>query len=415
MRESLRYAPSMAPKAQRLPRTVWVLGWISFFADVASEMAYPIIPVFVKTVLGVSTTALGAIEGIANGLVSIMKGWSGWHSDRGGRRVPYIQVGYGLSTIGKPLIGFASGAGLVLAARSLDRIGKGVRTTARDALIADAVPKSLRGRAFGLHRALDNAGAFVGAIVAITFLALLGNNLRAIFFIAFVPGLLSVLITLFLRELPTDAASSWAPTEARQAERFSTGYWKSLTVMLLFALGDSTDTFLLLRAAQHFEGVPLPSWLPALPPIATGLVWTTLAYTLYNITALLVSYPGGALSDRIGRWPVMALGMGIYVAVYVGFAFLGTWWLWLLFALYGVYSGLTNGVQKSLVADVAPAGKTGTAMGIFYMSTGFAAIFASLIAGVLWDAFGPSAAFGFGAGMAALSLVLIPILRPLRH
>lgn len=413
---SLRYARAVSTRTDRLPRTVWILGWVSYFADVASEMVYPVFPVFVKSVLGVSTAAWGGIEGLANGVVSLMRGWSGWHSDRIGRRLPHIRAGYAMSAVGKPIAGLASGAGLVLASRLIDRVGKGVRTTARDAMIADAVPPSLRGRAFGLHRALDNAGAFTGALLAIALISVFKDNLRAIFFIAFIPGVISVVITFLVRERAATpvALEAEAPSPTLPKLGFSPAYYRSLAILLVFAIGDSSDTFLLLRAADRFASFELPVWLPALPPIAASLVWTTLAYTLFNVTSLIVSYPGGLISDRIGRWPVMLLGLAIYSGVYAGFALLDIGWVWVLFAFYGIYSGLTNGVQKSLIADLAPPERKGTAMGLFYMATGFAAILASTIAGVLWDAFSPAVALGFGAGMAALSMVVALLLKPWR-
>lgn len=409
----------MPTEPARLPKRVWVLGWISFFADVASEMVYPIIPIFLTTVLKAPATALGAIEGFAEAIVSFMKGWSGWHSDRTGKRLPYVRWGYGLSAVGKPLLGLATAWPTVFLARSTDRLGKGLRTSARDALIADAVDRSIYGRAFGLHRAMDTAGAFVGGLLAIVLLLLLPDNLRAIFFVAALPGLASVVLTFALREpeLPaaTHAEKADQGTFAQLREtlrEMPPAYWRAVTITLLFGLANSSDTFLLLRANQVFqEGNPLGARLAALSPETAALIVTTLAYTLYNITYVATSYPAGLLSDRIGRWRVLAAGFVLYAGVYSGFAFANSSSIWMLFALYGVYAGLTNGVGKALVADHAPSHARGTAIGFFTMASGGITLAGNVVAGLLWDFVGPQATFFAGSGIALAVVLLIPLSR----
>lgn len=387
--------------SQRIPRTVWKLGWISFFADVSSEMAYPIIPLFLKNTLKASVGSLGIIEGTAEAIVSFMKGWSGWHSDRIGKRVPYIRWGYGLSAAGKPLIGLATVWPLVLVARVVDRLGKGLRTTARDALVADAVPKSMLGRAFGLHRGLDTAGALVGVLVAWWLVQLIPGNYRTIFLLAGIPGVASVILTFMIRERKAgDVEDLSQPMELTPLTRsprevlrsMPPGYWFALVLTLLFALANSSDTFLLLRSSQ------------------LGLKddQVIFVYALYNVAYMLLSYPAGLLSDKIGRWGVMGAGWILYVGVYAGFATLGQAALWPLFLLYGVYMGLTKGVGSALVADFAPKDARGTAMGLFNMLLGGATLLASLIAGILWDQIGPRAPFWFGSIVAAIAVLTIP-------
>jgi MFS family permease len=397
---------------------VWLLGWISLFADIASEMVYPIIPFFVTGVLKAPAVVLGAIEGLSEAIVSFMKGWSGWHSDRSGTRVPYIRWGYGLSALGKPLLGLAAGWPLVLLARTSDRFGKGLRTTARDALIADSVDRSQYGRAFGLHRAMDTTGAFLGGVLAVVLLAVIPGDLRRIFLIAAVPGVASVLLTMILRDVRRERPSEQPTTRARLSA-LPRGYWRAVGITLLFGLANSSDTFLLLRAQGLFGdalkrdpsafGGLLDRFGQAAVTLSGPLILTTLAYLLYNLLFVGVSYPAGVLSDRVGRWRVIAAGYFLYALVYAGFAYATTAWVWVLFAVYGVYNGLTQGVNKALVADHAPADSRGTALGFFFMASGFMTLLGNLIAGALWDNVGPHAAFWFGSVTALVALALIPM------
>jgi MFS family permease len=395
-----------------LPRRVWILGWISLFADVASEMIYPIIPIFMSRVLMAPVLALGFVEGFAEAIVSFMKGWSGWHSDQTGKRVPYVQVGYGLSALGKPIIGFASMTGMVLFGRALDRFGKGIRTTSRDALLADSVEKADYGRAYGLHRALDTTGAFLGGVVLLVLLATVVRqlaDLRTVFLIAIIPGAISVAFTFLLREArDPEPAAEKTPVAARLSG-MPGGYWRAIAVTLMFGLGNSSDTFLILRANEVFRNSH-PSFFGLFSQttaVEGALIMTTLAYLLYNLTYVLFSYPAGLLSDRIGRWPVFGTGLLLYAGVYAGFAYVGSDTVWILFALYGVYNGLTDGVGKALVADHSPKSARGTALGFYYMGAGLMTLLANIIGGVLWDRVGPQSTFSFGAAMAVLSVVVI--------
>lgn len=380
-------------------RRVWQLGWISFFADVSSEMAYPALPLFMNNVLKAPVAAIGLVEGVAEALVSIMKGLSGIHSDRTGRRTPYLRWGYGLSALGKPMIALAHAWPMVMVARVTDRLGKGVRTTARDALIADTVEAARRGEAFGLHRAMDTAGALVGVGLALVLLSWMPEGYRLLFLLAAIPGAISVALTFRLSEASpqgperAETEKAPAPVSLRELPR---GYWRALGLACVFALGNSSDTFLLLRAQD----------LGFSAAAAIG------AYALYNVTYALLSRPMGVLSDRLGRWRVLGAGWLVYAGVYVGFALLGPHAVWPLFAVYGVYMGFTGGVGKALVADHAPPGSRGTALGFFYLTMGFATLVSSVVAGILWDQIGAAAPFWFGATCALAAAALIPLTRP---
>jgi MFS family permease len=404
-----------------LPPEVKKLGWISFLVDVASEMLYPLIPLFVAGTLGAPGKALGLIEGAAEGTAAFTSGLAGLHSDRARKRVPFVRAGYALSALSKPLLALAFAWPAVLLLRVADRIGKGVRTAPRDALIADVVAKEQRGRAFGFHRSMDTAGAFVGVLCALGLVAWLGDEYRTIFALAALPALVAVGVTFTLKEpAPRIAASDSARAESlgaahapaspvlgaeprvaslaepqRTRARFGAlpaRFWTTASVLWLFALGNSSDTFLLLRAReQGFD--------------ATTVV---IAYALYNLVYALAAYPAGLASDRLGRKRMIALGLVVFAGVYAGFAALGGAHLWWLFALYGVHMGLVQGVANALIVDSAPSAMRATALGAYRVGLGFAALAASLAAGVLWDEVGHAAPFWLGACAAAAALVLVP-------
>lgn len=386
---------------RRLPATVWKLGWVSFFADVASEMVYPLIPLFLTGPLGAPKVVLGLVEGVAESVVSFMKGWSGIGSDRRGARVPYIRAGYGLSAIGKPLLGLAYAWPLALVARSVDRVGKGLRTTARDALIIDAVESGQKGEAFGLHRSMDTAGALVGVAIAAAIVAFLGSNLTAIsyrniFLLAAIPGLISVAITFAVKDLKAPPAPGTEKPPLREVVKtFPKPFWAVSAAFAVFSFANSSDTFILIRAKD----------------LGYSTVGAILAYGLYNVAYMLFSYPAGRISDRIGRWPVIACGWWLYAAVYAGLAFLGGSLFPGLLVAYGIYIGLTKAVGTALVADHAPENAKGTAMGVFNMIAGVATIFGNVVAGELWDHYGSATMFLTGAAIAAVAALSIPILK----
>ncbi|EFL51164.1 major facilitator superfamily MFS_1 [Solidesulfovibrio fructosivorans JJ]] len=385
-----------------LPQTVIKLGWVSFFTDVASEMLYPVVPLFLTTALGAPVVVLGIIEGVAEAIVSLMKGLSGWHCDRIGRRVPYIRWGYGLAALSKPLMALAFSWPLVFLARSIDRFGKGLRTTARDTLIADTVEASRGGKAYGFHRMMDTSGAIIGVLCSMGLLALLPGRYRTIFLIATIPGIAAVWLTFGLKERHTrnrldTTAGACIPRQKRALPKLSKGYWITLGLLGIFAFANSSDTFLILRAKN----------------LGLSDLQTIFAYTLFNAVYALSSYPLGLLSDRFGRWRMVVSGWMLYSIVYFGFAFSGMSAVWLLFPFYGLFMGLTEGIGKALIRDNIDEAHKGTAMGIFHMSLGFSSLAGSIVAGLLWDSISPKAPFILGGSIALLAVLLFLLSRRL--
>lgn len=369
---------------------------MSFFTDVSSEMIYPLLPIFLSTVLGASATAIGIVEGAAESTAAFLKLGSGWWSDRVRRRKPLVVAGYMIAAIARPLVALAQSAQHVLAIRVSDRVGKGIRTSPRDALIADSVDASVRGRAYGFHRAADHAGAVVGPLLAFALLRWAGVPMRTLFWLAAIPGAIAVIVLVAaVRDTPRVTAS--AVSVPRDPERMGGRFWAYLLVVVLFTLGNSSDAFLLLRASQL--GVPA-----AMVPV----LWA-----LLSVVKSVTSTPGGALSDRFGRRPLIVSGWALYALVYLGFAGATQHWhAWALFALYGVFFGLTEGVEKALVADLVPVARRGAAFGWFNLAFGLAALPASVIFGAIWDRWGAPTAFGFGAAMSLLATAGIVLVAP---
>jgi MFS family permease len=381
--------------SRSLGRNVYVLAAVSFFTDVSSEMIYPLLPVFLTTVLGAGAGFIGAIEGAAESTAALLKLASGWWSDRTQRRKPLVVAGYTLASAMRPLVAIAQSATQVLLIRVCDRIGKGIRNSPRDALIADSVDSSVRGRAFGFRGAADNAGALLGPLIAFALLSWSHLSLRTVFWLAAIPGAIAVIIAIFgIREVERRAGA--ADTHVELGSHMGGRFWAFLAVVFVFTLGNSTDAFLLLRAKEL--GVPV-----ALAPI----LWALLSgvKSVSNI-------PGGSLSDRIGRRPTLVAGWVVYALVYLLFArATQAWHAWALFAAYGLYFGLTEGTQLALVADVVPKARRGVAYGWYYLAIGIGALPASVVFGILWDRFGSSVAFSVGAAlaiMAAAGLFLLP-------
>ena len=383
----------------RLGRNVLALSAVSLLNDVASEMTYPLLPVFLATVLGASATAVGVIEGAAESTAALLKLASGWWSDRASRRKPLVVLGYAIAAGVRPWIGLARAASQVLAIRVTDRVGKGIRTSPRDALIADSVDPASRGRAFGFHRASDHAGAVIGPLLAFAILRWSRLDLRTVFLLTAIPGALTVAVLLLgVREVPRER-----PREGGEAldpkAPLGRRFWAFLGVLLLFTLGNSTDAFLLLRA--HQLGIA-----PALAPV----LWAML-----HVVKSASSTPCGALSDRLGRKPLIVAGWLVYAAVYFAFGrAAAAWQAWALFAVYGLYFGLTEGVEKALVADLVPADRRGAAFGWYNLAIGLAALPASLLFGAFWDRWGSAAAFDFGALLALLAAVGMAAVAPRR-
>ena len=381
-----------------MPRTVWALGLVSLFMDLSSEIVHGLLPLFLTVTLGASVATVGVIDGIAEATASISKVFSGWLSDRIGRRKPLILLGYGLAAISKPLFPLAGSAAAVLAARFADRIGKGIRGAPRDALIADVTPPEIRGRAFGLRQAMDTVGGFGGPLLAVALMALFAGDIRAVFWVATIPAWFCVVCVLVgVEEAPATGEGRPPPIRLADVREFGPAFWGVVGIGIVFTLARFSEAFLVLRAA----GAGLPLALAPLVLVAMSLVYG------------LGAYPAGALADRRPARTLLAWGLVALVAadallawgrgLPVIFAGIGLW---------GAHMALTQGLLGKLVADAAPARLRGSAFGLFNLATGCAMLVASVLAGILWDAVGPRATFVAGGGFAALALLLALLRRP---
>jgi MFS family permease len=390
------------PTARWTPtRNVMALAAVSFLTDASSEIIAPLLPLFLVGTLGATVSMVGVIEGSAEAVASLLKLASGWWSDRVSRRKPLIVAGYALASLVRPLVAIAQSATQVLAIRLVDRVGKGIRGAPRDALLAASTPPAFRGRAFGFHRAADHAGAVAGPLIALACLQWLGMPVRQLFWVAAIPGALAVMVAIaFVREQrePSVRASVVATPKTSAApgpvHALPRSFWLTMLPILVFTLGNSTDAFLLLRASQL--GVPT-----ALIP----LVWV-----LLHVVKSASSTPAAALSDRVGRRPLIVAGWVLYAAVYAGFSrATDPWHAWALFGAYGVVFGLTEGAEKALVADLVPAMRRGTAFGWYQATVGVAALPASIVFGAVWDRYGAPVAFGMGAGLAVVAAIIMSL------
>jgi len=390
------HAEAIAPEKRR---TMWAgitpnvraLGVVSLLTDASTEMIYPLLPLFLTRTLGAGTAFVGLVEGVAETTASLFKLISGWLSDRLGRRKALVLWGYGMSSLTRPLMAIAFAPSHVLGIRFFDRIGKGIRTSPRDALIADSTPADARGAAFGFHRAMDHLGAVAGPVLAFLLLPLFRGSYRAIFWLASIPAALCVLVlAVAVRETLAQGPPARLPLlTLRPYDRRFKGF---LCAVTFFTLGNSSDAFLLLRARE--AGVA---------EVAILLLWAAL-----HVVKSTTSFAGGILSDRIGRRATIVAGWLTYAAVYAGFAMVGSaWHAWALFLIYGLYFGLTEGVEKALVADLTPVEARGSAYGVYHTAIGITALPASLLTGWLWQAFGAPAAFGAGALVAGAAAVLL--------
>jgi MFS family permease len=376
-----------------IPRPVWFLGWTSLFTDAATEMIYPLLPIFLSRVLGAGAMSLGIIEGIAEGINSALKVVSGWISDRRDRRRPLVITGYALSGAARPLIALAMTWPQVLIIRALDRTGKGIRGAPRDAMLARFADASSRGRIFGFHRAMDHTGAIVGPVVATVFLYFMPGEYRTLFALTAIPGVLAVAMLLLVKEPEPERPERLERSERlERPERLPPRLYAVLAIVVIFSLGNSADAFLLLRLADALGSA---TYVP--------LLWAML-----HVVKASLSTWGGGLSDRIGRKRVIVIGWMVYAAVYIGFATAersATFVTW--FLLYGIYFALAEGAEKALVADLTPAKRHGTAFGVYNAALGGGTLTASLLFGFLYERFSPATAFTTGASLAGIAALLL--------
>ncbi len=378
-----------------LSKNVRNLGWVSLFNDISSEMVYPLLPLFLTQTLGAGVIFVGLIEGIAESVSSFLKLFSGWFSDRFQRRKKIILFGYALASISRPFIGVATSAFHVLLLRFFDRLGKGVRTSPRDALLSQSCKENERGKAFGYQRAMDHTGAMVGPLVATFLLTTLTENIRIVFILSIVPAVLC----LWVLARGVSEATASRPTTA-SLPRLEWKSWDKrfkyfLLIIALFTLGNSSDAFLLLRAKD----------------LGVGTALVPVLWFFFHLSKTAFSIPGGYLSDKIGRRRVMILGWTVYGLVYLGFAFASqTYQVWLLFLTYGLFFGLTEGTERAWVADLVEESRRGTAYGAYHFFIGMTALPASLLMGFIWKAIGVKWAFSFGAVLALIAAFLASVL-----
>ena len=381
---------------KRLPAGIWALGLVSLLMDVSSEMIHALLPVYLVTALGASTLAVGVNEGIAEATAAIGKVFSGALSDWLGRRKFLVALGYGLAALTKPMFPLATSLGGVVAARFIDRIGKGIRGAPRDALIADMTPQAQRGAAFGLRQSLDTAGAFIGPALAIALMWLTADDIRAVFWMAVLPAFAAfALVLLAVRDVPGTRKPARLPLVRAELARLPPLYWAVVAVSAVFTLARFSEAFLVLRAQEL--------------GVATALI--PLVLVALNLVFSLSSYPVGVLADRVDRRVLLGIGLALLVLADLVLARVGGMpGLWLGLALWGLHMGMTQGLLATLVADAAPAELRGTAFGVFNLVGGGALLAASMIAGALWQAFGSATTFLAGAGFAALALLATLVL-----
>jgi MFS family permease len=379
---------------------VFFLGIVSLLTDVSSEMIFTLVPLFLFNVLRIGTPVIGLIGGLTEGADALLRIFGGWLSDRIGKRKILAVLGYSISTIAKPFMYLATSWGSVLAVRFGDRVGKGIRTSPRDALVADSVSAGERGKGFGLHRAMDTFGAVLGLVIAAVIVYLVqGGELTLslqtyqwLVLVGVVPAVLAVLVLLFfVREQRKPSSSDiGSQVSFKRVSGFDTRFKLFLAIMAVFTLGNSSDFFVILRAQD----------------LGSSVIYVVLMLVVFNFACAATSLPAGVLSDRLGRRRVITLGWFIYVLVYLGFALASELWqVWLLFACYGVYYGVVEGVARAFVADLVPEEKRGTAYGLYHGVVGLTLLPASLIAGWLWQAYSPAAPFYFGAGLAFIAML----------
>jgi len=383
-----------------LSRPVWLLGWVSFFTDTASEMIYPLLPLFLTRTLGAGAMSLGVIEGVAEGANSVLKIVSGWLADRTGQPKRLVLAGYGLSSLTRPVIAFVTAWPQVLALRFTDRLGKGIRSSPRDALLARFAPDKTRGRVYGFHRAMDHAGAVAGPLIATAYLYFHPEAYRSLFMWTLVPGIIVIVLisrlpnqTTRAPEAPLAPPAPEAPSALRAPRApLAPRFWRAMAVIALFALGNASDAFILLRLSD----------------LGVAAVWIPVIWSGLHVVKMTSSVLGGVLSDRFGRRAMIGLGYLWYAAIYAGFAWVTSLPAVIaIFLAYGVYFGLTEGVEKAWVADLSPVESRGLAFGVYNAVLGGGGLAASLVFGAIWTRVSPQAAFLAGAGFALAACLLL--------
>ena len=382
----------------RIPRAIWALGFVSLLMDISSELIHSLLPVFLATSLGVSAFAIGLIEGAAESTALIVKVFSGVISDWWGKRKPLAVLGYGLGALSKPLFAMAGGAGIVVAARLIDRVGKGIRGAPRDALVADIAPPEVRGAAFGLRQSLDTVGAFLGPLLAMGLMLLWANDFRAVFWVATIPAILAVALLFFGVQEPERKTDGKRVNSIRRENlaRLSGTYWWVVGIGAVFTLARFSEAFLVLRANQG--GLPI--------------AYTPLVLIGMNIVYAVAAYPFGKLADSANHSGLLAWGLVLLIAADACMAWSNHWsWVWAGITLWGLHMAMTQGLLATMVAAAAPADLRGTAYGFFNLVSGLAMLFASALAGLLWDGFGASITFVAGLGFASAALVALALRR----
>ena len=382
------------PRPSRLPASIWALGFVSLLMDVSSEMIHSLLPVFMVTGLGASMLMVGLVEGAAEATALIIKVFSGAWSDWLGRRKPLALLGYGLGAASKPLFALATSSGMVLAARLIDRVGKGLRGAPRDALVADLVQPEQRGAAYGLRQSLDTVGAFLGPMVAIALMLLWANDFHAIFWVAVIPGVLSVaLLALGVHEPDRPAGAPRVnPTRRDNLRQLSSAYWWVVGIGALFTLARFSEAFLVLRAQQG----------------GLAIAWAPLVLIAMNVVFSVGAYPFGRMADSVSHRKLLAAGLAVLIAADIALAAANQGWLlWGGIALWGLHMALTQGLLATMVADTAPATLRGTAFGVFALASGISMLAASALAGLLWDRLGGASTFVAGAVISALALAVL--------
>jgi MFS family permease len=375
----------------KIPRQVFILGMVSLFTDIASEMLYPVTPIYLTAVLGSSMAVVGIIEGIAEFIAGLLKGYFGNLSDKVGKRSVFIVIGYGLSAIAKPLPGIFQNIPTVLFSRVADRTGKGIRTAPRDALLG-SYSNGNSGAVFGFHRGMDTLGAAIGPAAALVLLHYFPNNFQLIFLVAFVPSVIAVAFTLLVKDKPVES-------KLRSKKNYS-AFWKSapkaykrlLILITIFSLVNSSDVFLILKSRDVSDSSALAIF----------------GYIFYNLVYAAVSYPLGGLSDKYGKRKIFSFGLIIFSSVYFGFALVpDIKFIWLLFALYGIYAAATEGISKAWVSDLIPNEQRGSAIGLLTMLSSFSVMLGSFLTGILWDQFGSAVPFSISATVSLVIAVII--------